>query len=223
MIVYYSDYTGVFFEDLEPLSSCLLEDLESSGANYVRCPSFQEYIKNTFVIRSKYDYELILDKKNSSLISPIYDQNFFNQNILVRNLESGLFTLNADRPIFFSERDLEIELIPPIFHNTVGRNVVVPGKFNIGKHFRALECALHCFDSGKIKIKEGDPIFYVKFLTKEKIKFKKFFWKKEKFLLFSEWFVKKRNSTKRILPLEWYYERSLSKSILKEIKNNLID
>lgn len=226
MIVYYASFYNDFNEQIDYLGSCLFDDLEynkdlTKKNLYAQCPAFQDYIKNTFVVRSTFDYSLTLDKEDNKLYSFDHDQEFFDKYIFVRNAKIGFFSITFSMLIFFSEKDLMIEQFPPFFHNSLGRNVVIPGKFNIGKHFRPLDCAVHGFKSGNISIKEKDPLYYIRFETHEKITFKKFYMSKELFKL-SNYFFEKRNYTKKIIPLKWYYENSIRKTILKEIKKNLI-
>ena len=226
MIVYYASFDNDFNEQIDSLSSCLFDDLEyfkdiKSKNAYVKCPAFQDYIKNVFVIRSPFDYTLSLDKENEKLHSSNYDQGFFDRYVVAREIKFGIFSLLFARLIFFSEKNIIMEQFTPFFHNSVGKNVVIPGKFNIGKHFRPVECALHCFKSGNISIKEKDVLYYLKFDTDEKIVFKKFYMS-EKLIKLSCFFNQKRLFTKKILPLKWYYDNSISKQIIKEIKQNLI-
>jgi hypothetical protein len=228
MVVYYASTNirkkNIFSEGLEPLSSHLDESftIEKHAKSFDKCPSFQAYIKNTFLIRSPYDYTISWDKENKKFFSSDYDQKFFEENLLVRNINTGLATYEPIFFTFFAEKDLEMEATSPWFHNTLNRHVVIPGVFNIGRHFRSIECPIQFLFSDTIKIKERDPILYVKFLTDEKIKFKKFYMS-EKLKDYGVYFIKKRNFSKKILPLKWYYENSIRKSILKEIKNNIIE
>lgn len=223
MIVYYANLRNSFHESLDTLSSCLNENLELvTGKSYHQCPAFQQYIKNTFVVRSTYDYELHLDKEKQSITSPLYNRDFPENFIHVRNLSAGLISYTDPRFVFFAEKDLEMELMPAHFHQTLGRHPIVPGTFNIGKHFRPIECAIHFFHSDKIKIRERDPLFYVKFLTNEKIEFKKFFYNQNTLNALLGYFENKMRFTKKVIPLKWYYENSIRNIVLKEIKKNLI-
>lgn len=221
MIVYYSSTGKYFCERPEQLSGCLFENLKTEQS-YVKCPSFQEYIKNTFVIRSNFDYRFGWDKDDKNFKSDMYDQHFFNSYVRPRNSNTGLVTYIDPPIIFFSEKSLEMSLIPAFFHNTFNRHVVIPGTFNVGKHFRKLESAIHFFHPDIIEIKEKDPLYYVKFHTEEKITFKSFLFT-EKLRTFQAYFSPKKEYTQKIMPLKWYYERNMSKAILKEIKNNLME
>lgn len=221
MIVYYATQDNFFFEKPDPLSGCLFENLEPE-IKYVKCPSFQDYIKNIFVIRSTNDYELTWDKKEKTLKSSMYDQKYFEKFVNIRNLSTGLFSYEEPKLMLFAEKSLEATLLPPFFHNTLNRSVVIPGTYDIGKHFRKLECALQLFDSTKIIIKENDPLYYIKFNTQEKIIFKKFLFTQKCDELNKHLGIKK-SLVKRTVPLKWYYDRTSRDALLKEIKNNLMD
>ena len=70
--------------------------------------------------------------------------------------------------------NLELSQLPAYLHpNQFTRNsVIIPGTFNIGKWPRPLDVAFYLLD--KIEIKEGEPLYYIKFNTKESINFKRF-------------------------------------------------
>ena len=221
MIVYYGTHNNKFCESPSPLSGCLFENLEIEQS-YVKCPAFQDYIKNIFVIRANHDYELTWNKEEKVLKSDCYGQPYFNKNVHVRNLATGLFSYYEPRINLFAEKSVQLSLIPPTFHKTLKGHAVIPGIFDAGKHLRKLELSFQFLHSDTIVFKEGDPLYYVKFHTDEKIVFKRFFYT-EKLIALQQYFFDKRDFTKRMIPLKWYYENNCQKLILKEIKNNLMD
>ena len=185
--------------------------------------SFSGCNKKIYVIRSTYDYEIDVDCENDRISSKMYDQAFFNDNIVVRDTKSGLFSYLNPSITFFSEKKLEMELLPPFFHNLPWKeHSILPGRFNVGQHFRPLECPVHLFHSDTIKINNKDPLYYVRFFTDEKIVFKRFFVTTKLFKITNN-LMKKRTFTKKIIPLQWYYDNTYKKTILKEIQNNLLE
>ena len=221
MIVYYAERNNLYIEEIIPLSKCCFDDIIQDDFNpYIKCPAFNDSNKNIFVIKYPFDYNLNWNKNESSISSTFYDQNFFNKSLNVRSVKSGLASLMVPRLIFFSEEDLEMEQLPPYLHNVMGVYTVVPGKFNIGKHFRLIETAIQWFKPGVIEFKENDPLYYIKFYTNEKIIFKKFLYT-ENISHLQRYFHYKRQHTKKVKPLSWYYDNSIRKTILKEIKKNL--
>jgi len=221
MIIYYGTMNNLFCHKPELLSSCLLEKIKVVP-EYVKCPALQDFIKNTFVIRSSYDYEFNCNCETTEINSKIYNQEFFDNQIIVRDISKGFLSYKEPEIIFFAEKSLEMEQFSAFFHNTFKHHIVIPGKYNIGKHFRKLECALQLFNSDVITIREKDPLYYVRFFTDEKIIFKKFFLT-PKLLLIMRSNLNKKNFTKSKIPLQWYYENNYTKTILNEIKNNLLE
>jgi hypothetical protein len=159
----------------------------------------------------------------------MYDQEFFNKNLKVRNLSTGLFSYVSPNPLFISEgNDLDVSLEFPYFHdNDISRNLyVIPGTYNIGKHFpRTLELAAKFKRPCSVQINEGDALYYVRFHTREKIIFKKFILTNElKFLLHDNLSIK--GYIKNIKTLQWWYDlasrHNYKKHILREIKKTLL-
>ena len=66
-----------------------------------------------------------------------------------------------------------IEVIPPVWHkNNFQNNInVIGATFDISKWYRPLEFAFEIIDNTQpIVIKRGDPLYYVKFNTLDKVK-----------------------------------------------------
>jgi len=220
MIIYYGESRNNYVEPFTSLSGSLSDSFTPHNA-FLKCPAFTSLIKNTFVVRSNHDYEIQWDKEKLNFKSSVYDQIYFNKYLNVRNIETGLISYLQPNIFLFAEKSLEMELFPAFMHNTLNRHTVIPGKYNIGKHFRKLECAIQFFHSDTIKIKENDALYYIRFLTDEKIEFKRFMIDEKSFQPLINYFIEKRKHVQRILPLKWYYDRSIREKILKEIKNNL--
>lgn len=221
MIVYCGEMNNIFTEKIKPLSKIVFDNLSySSELQYGKCPAFTDYMKNIFVITSPYDLVLNWDKEKFQFNTD-FNVDAKEKMVFPRNHEHGLISIVGINLLFFSEKSLLVDQFHPYFNLDNSNFVVIPGSFDIGKHFRPLEAAIHFARSGTIKIKENTPLFYLKFHTEEKIVFKKFY-VTEKIKSLAVTFLTKRNFTKRILPLNWYYENTLRKTVLKEIKQNLI-
>lgn len=224
MIVYYSNSINTIVHDPEPLYDSLFLDYKSCKEieGVKKCPAFLEYCRNIFVIKNLINYEI--NWNGDVFSSSIRGPQFFNKWVTVRSPEKGLCSYTFPYFQFFSEESLEIELMPPFFHDVdlVRKATMVPGSYNIGKHFRPLETALQFRNKNDvIKFNSEEPIFYLKFKTKEKIQFKKFFFTDE---LKKTWdlLIIRDN---RIKPLQFWYdlfEGSHKKRVLKLIKQNLI-
>ena len=128
---------------------------------------------------------------------------------------------------FFSEESLEVSLVAPFMHDVslTRDGLFIPGRYNIGKHFRAMEAAfIFKQKNSRVVFERDTPLFYLFFHCKEKIKFKKFFMSPE--LREIKQTILNMRDNSEIKPLEFWYDinaRNYRKTILKLIKNNLMD
>ena len=198
--------------------------LENYGQNYSRCPSLRDSLRNTFGLKSIYDYsyDIVNDSSND------YDQEFYDSIVLLRDAKSKLASFGLSY-IFFAESDnLEMELLPAFMENnafTKSANLVV-GVFDVGQYFRGLDIAFHAKEN-IVNVEEDDIFAYVRFNTKKKIEFKRFEWTEELSSINSEPVVGiKQHRSKTFKPLQWYYDKQhrmkTKQKALKEIKKNLI-
>jgi hypothetical protein len=229
-VVYYGSWANIFSYDIEPLASHLENNIFSvkdSNHQVSQCPAVKEYLKNVFIVKSTYQYDF--NWTGSDIASTMYDQKFFNNYIIARNVNTGLLSYTGNTPMFISESDdLNMSLENPYLHdNDISRNLfVIPGKFNIGKHIpRPLELSCKFKKIGSVQINEGDALFYVRFFTQEKIIFKKFIFS-ENLKSITGKYLENKNYTKGIKPLQWWYDlvsrHNLKKHFLREIKKNLL-
>lgn len=231
--VYYGCYnvkegSNDYCNELEPVVNTIVDDLGvglDSPQSVHRCPSFNLSIKNLYKVKATMDYELAWDGKE--LNSPMYDQAFYDANIVIRDKNLGFFGYNDPSLYLFTDaKDLEIELLPTMFEkqNIIQGNTIV-GRYNIAKHFRKLEWAFLLREPQTITIKSGAPLYYVKFYTKEKINFKRFVVTPELYKLHTS-LLKYRSHTTKMIPLEWYYRivcKYYKKKYLQIIKSNILD
>jgi len=191
------------------------------------CPAFKDEIKNTFVIKSIYDYNIKWDGEN--ITSSMHDQDFFNRFLIIRSIPDGFFSITSPSLVFVAEsNDLVLSLVNAQFHDNdiVNKCIMIPGVFNIGKHIpRRLEFGMKFKQPGEINIREGDALYYVKFHTEEKIIFKKFIWSEElRRITYNN--LQIREYTRDIKSMQWWYNfmsrHNLKSYYLKRIKENLI-
>jgi hypothetical protein len=217
-----------FCYEPEPVASTIVDDL-GVGADHPhsvhRCPSFNLSIKNLYKVKATIDYELTWD--GQELNSSMYDQAFYDANIVIRNKNLGFFGYcDPSMYLFTDADDLEMESLPTMFEkqNLIQGNTIV-GRYNIAKHFRKLEWAFLLREPQTIAIKAGTPLYYLKFHTKEKINFKRFFITPELFELHGA-LLNYRSHTTKMIPLEWYYGivcKYYKKKYLQLIKANILD
>lgn len=198
--------------------------LENYGQNYSRCPSVRDSLRNTFGLKSIYDYSY--DVVNDS--SDDFDQEFYDSVVMHRDTKSKLASFVFPY-IFFAESDnLEMEMLPAFMENnafTKSANLVV-GVFDVGQYFRGLDIAFHAKEN-IVNVEEDDIFAYVRFNTKKKIEFKRFEWTEELSSINSEPVVGiKQHRSKTFKPLQWYYDKQhrmkTKQKALKVIKENLI-
>ena len=168
-------WVNVAFFKPEPLIKLLISE-RNKDVLYLKCPSFQEYYKNCYVIKCPFDLTLTVEYVNGqkTLRTHEYGQDFFDNFIHTRFSDSTVHTMLTVNvaDTFFSDESVTVELLPPFMHKTeVNNNVnVIVGAFDISKWVRPVEWAVEMIDDTKpLKLKRGDPLYYVRFVTKDKI------------------------------------------------------
>lgn len=190
-----------------------------------KCPSFSKYYKNVFYLKSIYDYEFTIDPKTKNVASNMYNQDFYNRHVVVRDAESKMFSFSTQFIFFTEEKSLEMNLEQPSldYRFSLSNISVIPGTMDIGKWYRTVDWAFFLKDGyNTFKINEGDIFYQLRFITNQKINFIRFLENEElkKYRDLVEDSKKNKNKTKS---LEYYYSIFNMKSkILKEIKKNTI-
>lgn len=226
MIVYYTTQTNQFFYEPELLwHSFYSQYSESVPLNDIKkCPSIADIFHNCYVIKNFVDYNITWDGK--SFESNYYHQEFFNKSVIVRDPNIGLVSYAHPGIRFLAEKPLEMTLMPPWMHSVdiKEKAIVFSGKYDIGRHFRGLETAfLFTKKNSTIEFDAGSPQFYVKFHTKEKIEFKKFYYTEQMYTL--ERAILTARNGKFIKPLSFFYDvfsKNYRKKMFELIKQNLI-
>jgi hypothetical protein len=144
-------------------------------------------------------------------------------------MEDNLISLKIHY-IFFAEESLEVETFGAHFSDNefTRKTRIIPGRFDIGKWFRPLDCAMLINkNEDTLNINNGDAFSYIKFLTNEEVKLRKFVMTDELASIVRQNVDYKRFTNKKFSPLShWYdlYKRSNQKKyILNRIQNNLME
>ena len=139
---------------------------------YLKCPSVIEYCKNIFIIRSPYDVTITINRKfrtvTTSFPKAIRDDFVSNRTNDFGENDPYLLSLPPNY-IFYSDDDIIIESLPCFLLESPSiKNInLIPGTFNISKWVRPVDFSFEVKDDKElIQIKEGDPLFLVKFITK---------------------------------------------------------
>lgn len=147
---------------------------ERTKAAYMRCPAFLDFSKNVFVIRAPFDMEIKIDRAKKYLTTnmsqEVYDAYCQNRgNEIFSDNDPYMITLPPNY-IFYSDESVMIESIPAYLHkNTSIDNLrLIPGTYDISKWFRPVDFTVEVLDDTiPIKIKRDDPLFYIRFITKD--------------------------------------------------------
>ena len=132
---------------------------------YVLCPAFSDYLRNTFIIRSPYDFVITIDRKNKNVFTDKYGQNFYDRNIEMKCVEENFILQLPPRMIFIpqNKESVMVTSLPLILEpNPLS---VIPGTFDISKWVRPIEFAIQIHDEEKIIFKRGDPLMMIKFTS----------------------------------------------------------
>jgi hypothetical protein len=214
------------------LFSELMSKRVNSGdkASMFSCPAVSTKFKKTLVLKNtincKYDFDTT---DNNNIIKPITDEYIYASFRRIPALSDGPLIEFSLGYIFFADQPLEIEMSAPTFHEPryMKYGTVVPGGFDIGQWFRAVNFEIQTWkNKGEFVLEDGEPLMYVNFKTDKKIRLHRF--------NHSDATINytKSNTTSQILfgpgqGLLNRYKRfnsaGLREKILTEIKKNLID
>jgi hypothetical protein len=169
MIVYYAtDYEAVkVYSELQNRRTS-----NSNPTNFLSCPAVRDSWHNVFMFSPKqtsevtYARDLVLRTKDLP-ISRFREPHLSKTNIF--NLDSPSF--------FFCEEPLQMKVSAPYFHKVdyQAKGTFIGGIFDIGRWFRPVESEIITWDEiGEITFTEGQPLFYVEFLTDSPITLKRF-------------------------------------------------
>lgn len=168
---------GLF--ELDPLlyepTNALKFISENNKLDSFRCPAVTDYFKNIFFIRSPLDFSIIRhndgmysiknNKANSDLSSFLFAQypetQLLNGNPVLQIHLQYFFLNNSD--------DIEMEVIDcPLINKSY---TVIPGTYNISKWVRPTNFTFFMNnDVNEIRFRRGDPVYAVKFKSKNNVK-----------------------------------------------------
>ena len=213
---------------------------------YNKCPALFNELTNVYGMKSVYDYGFQI--KDDQLVRSNYHvkptpleasdpgnpEEFFKKHVIIRSNKGKLFSFNQGLVFFTEIPSLMMSQLPPFMedNNIMENAITIPGQFDIGKYFRCLDFAWHLRDGcDEIYFSRKEITFYLKFATKEKIKFQRFLYTPELFQ-YGAMIAGAKNSKKsdvaakfKSKALDYYYnifDRSnLKNKILKIIKENL--
>lgn len=190
------------------------------------CPAFKNLTKNTLVfnnpLTSKYSFD-----EAGNVVSDIQSGMAANvvrkPNIKGRSLLEYSFT-----PILFSDKPITATMTSPWFEtsNYMKYGTIVPGRYDIGKWFRAVNVEFQLMPGVReFEIEKGEPLVYFTFDTDEPIKFTRF--KMDAELRRYSVACATSTSWEPWIPLADRYKRfkesRMRSIILKKVKENVVE
>jgi hypothetical protein len=202
-----------------------LQENDNAQMSFHKCPFLYGFLKNHFCLSSLYDYSFEI--KNGKVFSNQYDQQFFDDHVIIRSIEKKSFSFTQKFAFFSDEKSLKMDI--PVYpfleeNNISERCLLLPGSLDIGKYFRLADMPFFLKNNfNSFKIEEKEIFSYIKFNSNEKIKFLQFYpsSKLEEYANVMPLAIKNRKYS--FESPEFYYKKFKIKSlILKEIKKNLL-
>jgi hypothetical protein len=139
---------------------------------YKQCPATNSLTKNTFIVRSPFDANFVVDVDSHTLelIPPFVQPNdFFN----MRKGQYGpndqpLMSLNFHQIVLTEHEKVEATITAPWFEEAQNDFRVIPGRFMISDWWRPLDFAMQLRTRKQVvKIKRDEPLFYITISTKD--------------------------------------------------------
>ena len=191
-------------------------------AGYKKCYSGIHHNKNIFVVRSRFSFvfeqlenqEYRIINQNQDWVDKFIDFNGLSENVIQFKFNEWVF----------SDKSLNMSLVPCYMskNNFTESSIFLPGTYNINKWFRPINCGF--IQTKKyIEIKEGDPLYYIKFETEEPLKITPFRMT-DRLQELSDYcsMVKGRKKGKNLAYLYEKFTNKIQKTVLKEIKKSII-
>jgi len=137
------------------------------GADYIKCPAVVDRLKNTFAIKSPFDFAVDVDEKNNAISTDRFGKKFFDDHVRLRNVGNGRPILMTLPPayLFYAHEPVIMELqdLPIILSSASQNTKVVVGEYNIGSWVRPIDWTFELHNQSFIKINRGDALFAVRF------------------------------------------------------------
>ena len=168
-------WENIGYYEPEPAMKSIISQ-RNREIRYLKCPAFQKYYENTFVIQCPFDLEIRVDKTNLDsngkyILTDRYGQQFYDKYIVYRVDEKNDFTMiDVNIPyVFYCENSTIVELMPHHMgiDNHENNFRVIPGEFDIARWHRSLNFSIEIIDDDKpVILTRGEPLFSVRFRPK---------------------------------------------------------
>jgi hypothetical protein len=173
----YADYNMLYKEPQPLLQDLLTERGPENPHDFFACPAFHLHSSNTFIVRSTVDAHVAIRPEGFAALderSKLTGQLFSYMHATRKNYRTILFD---HRMLFFSERSVVLSTYPAYMHRTEVQTSLcyVPAAYDISKWLRPLQGTYEVLESvPSVRIRQDDPLYYVKFDTTEKVRLRRF-------------------------------------------------
>jgi|GEM_PF-1825280 len=150
------------------------QGVDQSIPGYLKCPSFLGACNNVFVVRNAVHVNArVAGLRQFTAV----DQESVDSVTLVRERPPTRLGYRIIgywlHPLFFSTEPLMMAVMPAFMHHSEAQTKMgyIPGAFDIGKWYRPVDSAFELHPGvNQFCFKAGDPMFYVKFFTEERVR-----------------------------------------------------
>ena len=146
-----------------------------SGSAYLKCPAVIDLMQNTFIIEAPFDLNVTIDRQQRVAEIDRYGQEFFDKFVLYRDKENATHNPSLlslpPRYLFYTKEPVMLQTsdLPIITSSTSINTRLIPGIYNIGKWVRPVDWTVEVLQNNQINMKRGDPLFAIRFITKDNI------------------------------------------------------
>lgn len=197
--------------------------------NFALCPALKDTFHNTFDLTLPFEYSLTGFRDFKEIKTLAQTQSFFEEMVHLRDSEKRLMNLNFHYN-FFCEEPCMIDYGQARMtdNNFVNNTMMLPGRFDISKWSRPLNCSfLIKKDVNDLNWKMYDVYSQIRFLTKEKIEFIKFYPSRDINEILSDYMQIRHNKGRKVWQLQKYYDTfkktKIKKYLMKKIKENILE
>lgn len=215
----YADPVSIFDKHLENKTNIDKYD------SVFYCPAFKNLAKNTLEFKNPLDSSYSIDDHGQILLTK---NSMIAKIVRPPNIQDRYLIEYGFLPIFFAEQDLSMTLTSPWLESPDWSRAanIVPGRFNIGKWFRAVNIEFMLMPGVReFSIKKDDPLAYFTFDTDENIRFVRFRMDEELRRLSVS--CGSATSWEPWIPMAERYRRfkesRMRSIILKKIKENIVE
>jgi hypothetical protein len=200
------------------------QSISFEGGNYQACSALHTFAKNMFILKSPISAEIELDENGTIIRDSAFSDWFIER---ISSIENA-FSVDLDIGwLFFSEETLSVEITSPYMHKTAYQDYgfTPAAQMDISSWLRPVPAIFQLWENvKKIKIKENEPILYIKFDTDKEIEFKRFIITPGIFNKSIACTEHKKNFKFQTLEklYKMFNSNGLKDQVLKEIKENVI-